>query len=166
MIIITVGIDCSGKSTLIEELAKELNYIILRGSSFELTAGKSNEELFNTFNNIINVDNVIFDRFTYCNYCYAPLYDDYSVLTEEQVRFIERELKGEAIVIHLTADTETIKQRFETRGEEYVSVDKIDTIKSSYNEILANADLPVYTYNTSVISTEAIVEDILEVLNN
>ena len=166
MIIITVGIDCSGKSTLIEKLAEELDYIILRGSSFELTAGKTNQELFDTFVGLTDVDNVVFDRFTYCNYCYAPLYDDYSVLTEEQVRFIERELKGEAIVIHLTADTETIKQRFETRGEEYVSVDKIDTIKSSYNEILANADLPVYTYNTSIISTEAIVEDIIDILNN
>ena len=166
MIVIVTGCDATGKTTLIERLAEELDYIVLRGSSFELTAGKSNEELFGTFNNIINVDNVIFDRFTYCNYVYAPLYDDYSVLTEEQVRFIERELKGSAIVIHLTADTETIKNRFETRGEEYVSVDKIDTIKLGYNKVLAKAELPVYTYNTSVISTESIVEDVLDLLNN
>lgn len=166
MIIITCGCDATGKTTLIEQLSKELNYNIVKGSSFQITGNKTNKELFESFTDLLETDNVIFDRYIYSNYVYAPLYEDYSVLTEEQVRFIERELKGDAIVIYLTASTETIKQRFETRGEEYVSIDEIDKIKLGYEKVLMHSDLPVYTYNTSIISTEEIVEDIMDILNN
>ena len=91
--------------------------------------------------------------------------DEVAVLTEEQVRYIERELKGSAIVVYLTASNETIKQRFETRGEDYVTPDKITSIKLGYEKVLADAELPVYTYITDIIDVESIVEDILDIIN-
>ena len=164
MNIIVCGMDCTGKTSVVERLVEKLNYEVRKGSSFEMVAGKTNDEILNSILDLIYDDNVIFDRFSYCNYTYAPLYNDYAVLTEEQIRYIERELKGSAIIVYLTASNETIKQRFETRGEDYVTPDKITSIKLGYEKVLADAELPVYTYITDIIDVESIVEDILDII--
>lgn len=161
MVIIVTGIDCSGKTTLIEQLSKRMNYEVVRGSSFQLTANKTNDELFKTFLELTKLENVIFDRFSFCNFVYAPLYEDYSQLTIEQIRLIEQNLPKGSRIIYLTADKETIIERFNTRGEEYVSEDKIDAILKGYEEVLENTTLQIDKFNTTYMSTDEIVEFLL-----
>lgn len=161
MTIIVVGCDCTGKTTLIDRISKKFGIEVLRGSSFELTANKTNEELYNTFMNLTTVRNVIFDRFMYCNYVYAPLYEDYSRLTKYQIGLIESQMVNDTVVIHLTADKETIMERFNTRGEEYVTEDKIQTILDSYDEILKDSKLKVIKFNTTELSVDDIMEKLM-----
>lgn len=165
MNIIIVGCDGTGKTSVVERLQEELGYEVRKGSSFEIVANKTSDEIFDTLSDLIYDENVIFDRFSYCNYVYAPLYNDYSRLTKEHVRFLERELKGCAIVVHLTATNKTILERFAVRGEDYVTADKLTAIKLGYEEILEDCTLPLFTYKTDTITTEQIVEDILDIVN-
>ena len=164
MIFIFVGVDAAGKDTLIEEIHKRTDYNVLRGSSFELTHGKNENELFESFMEFTKMDNIILNRYMYCNYVYAPLFDDYAQIRLEDVRFIEKELKGDAMVIHLYADEDVIKQRFKSRGEDYVDKNKIKTIMDSYEKVLKHSQLDVLSFDTGELSVDEIVNEIFTYL--
>jgi gluconate kinase len=152
-----IGCDGTGKTTLVNKLSEVTGMPVVRGSSFELTANKNQDELFESFKSLLKYDNVIFDRFIYCNEVYAPLYKDYSCLSDSQRREIEADLPEGSELIYLVAEKETIINRFNTRGEEYVKEDKIETILSSYEESLSKTTIPVSKFNTTHLSTEEIV---------
>lgn len=166
MIIITEGIDCSGKSTLIEALAKEIGYEVQQGSSFSITANKTEEELFEAFMSFTKLDNIILDRYMYSNLVYAPLYNDYACLSDEHRKFIEREIKGDTLLVYLCADKSTIAQRFKTRGEEYVDESKITAILDGYDAQLGKTSLDFLIYDTSYLETNDIVKSIVGYLEN
>lgn len=153
-----MGCDATGKTTLINALSEKTGMKVMRGSSFELTANKNQEELFESFLELIDYENVIFDRFIYCNEVYGPIYNDYSCLSDSQRRQIELLLEDGSEIIYLTAEKETIIERFRTRGEEYVNEDKIDAILEGYELSLSKTLLPVQRFNTTYLSTEEIIE--------
>lgn len=172
MYIIFEAPDCAGKTTTTIELEKALSeslldeskFTIVKGSSFEHSKC-SNEELFEKFKEMLTDEHIIFDRFIYSNEVYASLYEDFSILTDEQRRFIEREIKGNAIVIYLEAELETLKQRIESRGDEYVTADRLASIQEKYAESISKIEgLPILKFNTTYTSTEEIVSRILEEL--
>ncbi|RKJ28240.1 hypothetical protein D7X33_42715 [Butyricicoccus sp. 1XD8-22] len=157
-VIIVEGVDGAGKTTLINELSSQLNYDVVKGSSFELSSC-TNEELYNKFNDMTTLDNVVFDRFIYSNEVYAPLYKDFALLTDEQRREIERKMSHKAIIVYLYADTETLIDRINVRGDDYVTVDKLDTIKEKYDESMSKVrGIGVLRFNTTNTSTIEIVE--------
>lgn len=156
-----VGTDLSGKTTLVNMLSNVLDFEVVKGSSFEL-AKCTNEELFNTFVEFSKLDNTVFDRFLYCNEVYAPMYDDFAMLTYEQRRQIELEFDGNLTIIYLYADDENLEQRFSIRGDDYVTIDKIKYAKTKYDESLIKVEfVPVIRFNTGELSTYEIVEQIL-----
>ena len=157
MNIVVVGCDCTGKSTTIEKLSELTGFEVIKGSSFELTHGKTNEELFNIMVDLAEKDNVIFDRFAHCNNVYAPLYDDYAQLSVEQIREIESHLPEDSIIIHLTASKEVILERFETRGEEYVDEGRVTPILEGYEKVLDEVSVSMFSFDTGIISTEDII---------
>lgn len=162
MILIIVGVDCSGKDTLIEELHKRTGYDVHRGSSFNLTHGKSQDELFESFMSFTKMNNIILNRYYMCNHVYAPLYNDYAQIREEDMRFIERELQGDALVIHLYADEDVIKLRFKTRGEDYVDECKIKTILESYDKFVEECELDVLSFDTGIKTSTEIADIIMD----
>ncbi|MCL1696416.1 hypothetical protein [Lysinibacillus sp. BPa_S21] len=108
------------------------------------------------------MDSVVFDRFTYCNEVYSLMYDDFAMLSDDQRRFIEQEMKGKAIVIYLYADDEILEQRFNYRGDDYVSLEKLKYAKKKYEEALHKIkDLEVVKFDTGKMTTKEIVEQIL-----
>lgn len=158
---IVVGTDCSGKTSLVGMLSDITEFKIVKGSSFSHSQC-TQDELFEKFLEFTKMDNVVFDRFTFCNEVYAPMYDDFAMLSDEQRRFIERELKGEAIVIYLYADDEVLEQRFNYRGDDYVTLDKLKYAKGKYEESLNKIkDLEVVKFDTGKMTTKEIVEHIL-----
>lgn len=162
--IIVCGVDGAGKTTLINQLQSLLNYDVVKGSSFELSSC-TNEELYNKFNEMTTYDNIIFDRFIYCNEVYAPLYKDFAMLSDDQRREIERKMKDKAIIIYLYADLETLIERINVRGDDYVTVDKLATIMEKYNESLSKVeDLPTFRFNTTDTSTSEIVRFITSLI--
>lgn len=165
MLITLEGCDATGKTTLVNALAKRLDYDVVKGSSFEITGGKNQDELFESFMELTTLDNTILDRYIYSNEVYAPLYSDYACLNDEQRRFIEREVQGATLIIYLSAPVEVIKERFRTRGEDYVDEDKIETILHSYEQSLSKSNLEILRYDTSQLTTDEIVESIILNIN-
>ena len=158
---IVVGTDCSGKTSLVNLLAETLKFTVIKGSSFELS-NCTNEELFEKFLLFAGLDEVVFDRFHLCNEVYSPMYDDFASLTDEQRREIELEFEGNAVIIYLYADDEVLEQRFNSRGDDYVTLDKLKYAKSKYEEALSKVEhLPVVKFDTGKMTTKEIVEEIL-----
>ncbi len=165
-VLIVCGSDCSGKTTLIEKLRQALNYKVIKGSSFEQSSC-SNEELYKKFDDMASLDDVIFDRFIYCNEVYAPLYKDFAMLSDEQRRQLEVKMKDKATIIYLEAELETLIERMNKRGDDYVTIDKLAKIKESYNESMSKVEgLEILKYNTTYLETDEIVSSILEKINN
>lgn len=158
---IVVGTDCSGKTSLVDMLSDITEFKVVKGSSFQHSQC-SQDELFEKFLEFTKMDNVIFDRFTYCNEVYAEMYDDFAMLSDEQRRFIEREMKDKATIIYLYADDEVLEKRFNSRGDDYVSLDKIKYAKGKYEKSLSKVkDLEVVKFDTGKMNTKEIVEQIL-----
>ncbi|MCY7933936.1 deoxynucleoside kinase [Bacillus spizizenii] len=160
-LIILEGPDCCFKSTVAAKLSKELKYPIIKGSSFELAAS-GNKKLFEHFNKLGDEDNVIIDRFVYSNLVYAKKFKDYSILTEQQLRVIEDKIKSKAKVVYLHADSNVIKERLSERGDEYIEEQDIDPILGLYREVMNNAGLHTYSWDTGQWGSDEIVEDLIQ----
>lgn len=157
------GSDATGKTTLAKQLSDKLELLTIKGSSFE-QSDCTNEELYKHFKKVANLDNVIVDRHIYSNRIYATLYKDYAILSDKQRTKIENIFKQDALVIYLTADEETIIKRLKQRGDKYVTPDKVAPILNLYQVAISDAldnNVTVLYYDTSILSTEEIVEDIL-----
>ncbi|EHA30649.1 deoxynucleoside kinase [Bacillus subtilis] len=160
-LIILEGPDCCFKSTVAAKLSKKLKYPIIKGSSFEL-ATSGNEKLFEHFNKLADEDNVIIDRFVYSNLVYAKKFKDYSILTEQQLRIIEDKIKLKAKVVYLHADPRVIKKRLSVRGDDYIEGKDINSILDLYREVMINAGLHTYSWDTGQWSSDEIVEDLIQ----
>lgn len=158
-LIIIEGSDANFKTTIAEKVSKKLNIPIVKGSSFELSTS-SNEELFNRFIEFSKDDNVIYDRFIYSNKTYATLYEDYTILTDEQYSYIENRIKEKAIVYYLHADDEVIKDRIRKRGDEYVDVSMVSKINKLFGEVISKSPLKVIYYDTNEWTSDRIAEEI------
>lgn len=159
--IILEGTDCCYKSTVADKLSKELGYPVIKGSSFEL-AKSGNEKLFEHFNKLTDEDNVIIDRYIYSNLVYAKKFKEYSILTEEQQRIIEGKIRDKAKVIYLHADPKVIKQRLLERGDEYINDRDIEPVLELYREVMSNAGLHTYSWDTGQRDSDDIVEDLIQ----
>lgn len=158
---IVVGTDCSGKSSLVEMLSDITEFKEVKGSSFQHSQC-TQDELFDKFLEFTKMDNVIFDRFTFCNEVYAEMYDDFAMLSDEQRRFIEQEMKDKSTIIYLYADDEVLEERFNNRGDDYVSLEKLKYAKGKYEESLSKVkDIEVVKFDTGKMTTKEIVEQIL-----
>lgn len=161
IIYIVVGTDCSGKTSLVDMLSDITEFKVIKGSSFEQSQC-SQDELFKKFLEFTKMDNVIFDRFTFCNEVYSQMYDDFAMLSDEQRRFIEQEMKDRATIVYLYADDEVLENRFNSRGDDYVSLDKLKYAKGKYEEALHKVEhLEVVKFDTGKMTTKEIVEQIL-----
>ncbi|MGG1363556.1 AAA family ATPase [Bacillus velezensis] len=161
--IILEGTDCCYKSTVADKLSKELGYPVLKGSSFEL-AKSGNEKLFEHFNKLADEDNVIIDRYIYSNLVYARKFKDYSILTEEQQRVIEKKIRDKAKVIYLHADPQVIKHRLRERGDEYINDRDIEPVLELYREVMSDAGLHTYSWDTEQWSSDEIAEGVIHLI--
>lgn len=163
MLILLEGNECNFKTTIAEKLSKKLGMNVIKGSSFELSQC-SNTELFDHFKVIAQMDNVIIDRFVYSNEVYANLYEDFAILTDEQRHYIEDLISEKAILVYLCASEDTIKERINKRGDEYVDVSMVGKINESFDKSFRNANLYKLAYNTEKYSSDEIVNNIVSIL--
>ena len=161
MIIILEGNECNFKTTVAEKLSKQLNLPVVKGSSFE-NAQCSNQELYEHFLKLSEMDNVIIDRSWISNYVYATLYKDYAILTPEQRLEIEQRVYDKALLLYLFADEETIKGRLRERGDEYVEEKMIGTINKVYLEAIDQTELVVHSFDTNKYNSNDITKNIVK----
>lgn len=157
MLIQVIGCDASGKSTFIEALSKELNYPVLKGSSFQQSQC-SQDELYEKFDKLMDLENTILDRSFYCNLVYAPLYKDYAMISDEQFEKLESKIEGKSLTIYLYADVETLTERLNKRGDDYVKAERIPEILKGYADVLVKSKLNFAHFDTNDIGVAEMVE--------
>lgn len=135
MIILIEGTDLSGKSTLAKELQAKFGLEIIHGSSFEI-ASKGIQYMYEFMMGLLDLDNVIIDRFYFSNLIYATVYDK-NMLEEWQVMNLRKKLREkEHIIIHLWCEIETLLERASIRGEEYINLKDLGRLALMYDELM------------------------------
>jgi thymidylate kinase len=165
MYIILEGNECCFKSTVAEKLSKQLNIPVVKGSSFEFSQC-TNEQLFDRFKELSELDNVIIDRFLYSNKVYATLYKDYAILSDEQRHEIEDRIKHKVTLYYLFADDNIIEDRIKQRGDDYVVPEMVSKINRTYDDVILHARLKTSAFDTSEWTSDDIVEDIVRDYNS
>ena len=157
MLIKVIGCDASGKTTFIKALSKELGYPVVKGSSFSQSEC-TQDELFEKFKQNQELENTILDRDFYCNMCYAPLYKDYAMISDDQFKWLEFIADPKSLLIYLYADTKTLQKRLNERGDDYVKAERIPEILASYENVLSKSKVNYVQFDTSDIDTEEMVK--------
>ncbi len=161
--------DAGGKTSAIEELHKLLGWKVIKGSSFELAQCNSMELLkkFHDMSLDNYKENVIFDRFIYSNAVYADIYKDYTLLSDEVRSALEEDFPPNSKIVYLHADIETLTDRLNSRGDDYVKAEKIPLIIKKYNEVLTkvNENIEIIPINTSQRTPKEVAEYIVSIIS-
>lgn len=163
MIVIIEGLDCCGKSTLSKRFAEKYNFEYVKESYTN-----DNEEKLNRikrmFDRLIDSNkNYIYDRTTLIDdFVYDFLNKQKSVLSEHLNLILS--LLSECKIVHLVLDEQIREQRFNERGDEYVSNDMIDQIRENYFEFYTNIKNVKICELTNNIEQD--VDKIMEVIKN
>lgn len=151
MNIIVVGPDGAGKTTLCRKLEEKFGLTYIKRDKPENEDDKRN--MLKSYMDVVTTtDNFIYDRYIYCEKVYGPIMRDETVVTWEDIAKLEIELlKKQVIIIHCTDSTDSLWERCNTRGEDYVtSWDQLDSIRRSYHRVLQNSMLPVFEYYVGI----------------
>ena len=138
MMIILVGPDCSGKSTLAKQLSAQTGYPIQHRSKPKDQAEK--DVMMDMYRDLaVTGTNVILDRAWYCEMVYGDIMRDKSYISIDQMHELEDLLSnnGGGIVIHCTDETNKLWNRCMKRGEEYVQdYETLANIRDMYDWLM------------------------------
>lgn len=161
MLIILEGNELNFKTTIAEKLAERLKYGVIKGNSFQI-AQLPTTDLFQYVKGIADhADNLIVDRYYMSNLVYTELYDGYSRLDEEQVKYLEEQLKEKALVVYLHASPETLIKRKQEREEKEIADNMFDTINKGFERIIVGSELDVLSLSTEELTSDYIVDIII-----
>lgn len=158
-LIIVEGVDCSGKSSLIDNLKDLTGYDSIRGSSFEI-AELGVDGMYNYMMGLSKLDKpIIIDRYFLSNLVYASLYNK-NMLSESHVDNIVNAIKDRSITIHLHAHEDVIRDRMKKRGDEYIDekdigsiLDKYRVTVDKYKNVLATYEFDTGLYHSIEIAS-------------
>lgn len=140
MIIILEGCDGVGKTTFAEKLSEETGFKVVKGSSFEI-AELGTLKMFKYMNGILDIDNIIIDRFLYSNIVYGKLFN-YPMMTDSQYRTLIKKMSKNSLLVYLHADRDEIAKRLSNRGDDMIKIGNIGDIIEGYNDALYNGYKP------------------------
>lgn len=129
-----------GKTTFAQELEKRTGYKIVKGSSFEISQ-LGQDGMFKRMMSMLELDNIIIDRFFYSNLVYGFLYN-YPTMTQEQYMELSIKLNKKALVVYLQASPFAIKERMASRGDDMIKSNEVDAILDEYNSVMNGLFMP------------------------
>lgn len=135
-IIILEGCDAVGKTTFAKTISEKLNFNIVKGSSFEISE-LGRDKMFEYMMSLMSKDNIVIDRFVHSNLVYGSLFN-YPQLSIEQYQKLIKKINDKALLVYLYADSDAIKKRINSRGDDRINVSHIDKILSSYDNVFMN----------------------------
>lgn len=141
-IIIVEGCDCTGKSSLIFELSKMMQFEYKHFSMPPNNISRKEQhdfcknEYFNELDKIKKDEIYVFDRFYFGEQIYAPLYRNYS---PDYIDVIEEELnKMNALLVLVYADEKTVIDRFDNV---FIKRKDISGILNKYSDIFSFSNI-------------------------
>ncbi len=179
---IVEGLDATGKSTFIKKLIKELSVQNQFSDHrpiyhhFEFPLGDTNEEKygyqhgqFQLMFDFIRASHdriqYVFDRAHIGEYIWSPIYRE---RTPEYLRKLEEDNSDLPIVIlHVHADPEVIKARFDKREDEKTpSLEYIKEYSEKFRIECEKSPFPVINFDTTRLKPEDLDEEIKLLLQN
>lgn len=171
MKLLVIGVDKTGKSTLIEGLRKATKWPI-----FKFSAPKDAEDAARVCMAGLDASskfaNVLFDRFPYPDdLIYAPVTT--KSVTEPCTMALYESLvlplmqEQDFRVIYCTADPDTIERRFKEDNEDYILPEFIPTLLHGYDAQLDNlrGKLPIMTLNSTTLTMQAMLVKALKFMD-
>lgn len=150
MMIIIVGPDCSGKSTLAKQLSEQTGYPIQHRHKPKDQAEK--DAMMAMYRDLaVTGADIILDRAWYCEIVYGYIMRDKSYISIDQMHELEDLVSnnGGGIVIHCTDETNKLWDRCMKRGEGYIQdYETLANIKHMYDWLMhfVPHTLPVVRY--------------------
>lgn len=162
MIVIIEGLDGVGKTTIAKQIQYDYKYEYIHESYTDDIKIKEDRILL-MLTRLMEDEKYIYDRTT--------LIDDfvYSFLNKQQstlfnYKNIIIEILKKCKIIHLELDEQIRKKRFEQRGDEYVTNDKMSLIDKQYHEFYKQ--LPNVQYVNLTEDNEENINKIMRRIEN
>lgn len=108
-------------------------------------------------------NNVVFDRACLGSIVYGKIKQDegnkYPVTYEELASFLKYARQNELLFIHARAHVKTIAERYDIRGDSYLSLEQILFAREEYEDLFTDVALTchVIEYNSTLISASDFV---------
>lgn len=131
--IVLEGVDGAGKSTFAKMIKAKFGYDIVQGSSFEI-AEKGVDAMYRHMDRLLDMENIIIDRFYLSNYIYANLFDKIA-LSNKQIEQLTRKSLDETVTVLLLPSYDLVVDRLDVRGDEYVKTKDVRQILDKYNAL-------------------------------
>lgn len=167
MIVILVGPDGSGKTTLYHNLQKQLPYAIFEKGTYPGPDPEIREERKNKFKTYKRLkETVIFDRNSLIDdFVYEPLFSGNDSVLAENIPEVQELLKDTKI-IYLDCSTAILKKRIKSRGDEFIGVEQLERIKLNYIRSFVKLDIYPYYIDTGIHDEKHVLNTVLEVIKN
>lgn len=149
MLILFEGVDKSGKSSLLRELVKILEYPMIKNTykptkySKDFLAGVY-AGAYQSLLSCYPSKNIFIDRSHITEVVYGRVIRNYDALLTFNWHLFEQErLRENAIIIYMSAMEETIDGRMFSEGEAYLKPNQINRITNAYHDYLSACSLPL-----------------------
>lgn len=162
MIVIIEGLDGVGKTTIAKRFSEKYNFQYIKESYTD--DHKEKEKRVNDLvQRLQSNENYIYDRTTLIDdFVYSFLNKSESTLLQYKKTIIES--LSQCRICHLTIDESVRKQRFEQRGDEFVTNDMMKQIAKNYYDFYSQINNVIIVYLTGDIEQD--VDNLREVIIN
>ena len=162
MIVIVEGLDGCGKTTLCKRFAEKYDFEYIK-ESYTDDCKEKEGRMIKMLERLTDGKNYIYDRTTLIDdFVYGFLNKQPSTLTK--YKNIVLSILSQCHIFHLVLDEETRRQRFEQRGDAYITNEMIAHIAAYYGVFYA--DLPNVHFFELQPDNEQNVKKIMEEINN
>ena len=152
MKLIIEGPDLAGKTTVIETVAKFYNKGFTLKNNYKPKTRKDSKLIYEQYWMIINLikdqDFVILDRFYPSQAVYSYMRGQ-NELESPQIRLLDRECRKDYLYIYIDTPLEELKERYLKRGDEHVSIENLDLLKTRYDRFYELTSLKKLKLDTS-----------------
>lgn len=157
------GADGTGKTTLVSELSKQLEYTSRHfDKPADMEDGKN--QYFSFIKELNEDENIITDRLHEGEWVYAPLYRNYKA---DYLREFEQEVinKHGFLQVYVKAELQTIIDRTRKRGEDFVKEEHFQTVLDLFDDFMNEQAMPFIEIDTTNSETENDVKRVIEAFN-
>ena len=162
MIVIVEGLDCVGKTTLSKKFAEKYDFEYVK-ESYTSDCKEKEARITRMLERLMSGRNYIYDRTTLIDdFIYGFLNKQPSTL--ENYKNIILAILSQCHIFHLVLDEQIRRDRFDKRGDEYVSKEMMAHIAAYYGCFYA--DLDNVNFYELQLDDEKDIENIMEEIKN
>lgn len=148
MVVVIEGLDGVGKTTFCKEFCRKTDFIYIKGSFTDDLAEKK-RRMNQLLEYLLDEEhNYIYDRITFIDdFVYTMLNKEPNQL--DKYFDIIQLLLSKCTIIHLTIDEKIRRERFNNRGDEFVTNEMLVEVDKSYKEYYKKLGCDVITIQLS-----------------